>query len=321
MKKMVSKVVRWFNNHCDSLLLWGGIVILFWCIYGISVICFFQKSGNTSACWSNAGTFGDLFGGLTCIFSGFAFAGLIITIRQQKTAIDLQKSELAETRKEIHAQTLQFQQQTLQFQKENELLKSQARKEDIYKRLEILRYLENNIQTTKDHIDIHNHIYETKQVCGREAIQEINDKIISFFNRIKLHDELNQKAIVFYSSEILLAYQSLQPWFIFILDLFNDVKSFFRAETDEIRRFYRIIIGMLPIQAKLLLCVFRECEVRGEIIEELIDREYIHPNTLIKEFEKKEIRKLFCDVVFNNVNVVEACSQLRTMLNEDKLRF
>lgn len=54
----------------------------------------------------NRGLFGDMFGGLTAIFSGLAFAGIIITIWLQKGELELQRKELRETRIVFEEQTL-----------------------------------------------------------------------------------------------------------------------------------------------------------------------------------------------------------------------
>ena len=42
-----------------------------------------------------------MFGGLTSLFSGLAFAGLIYTINLQRRELQLQRKELRETRKEL----------------------------------------------------------------------------------------------------------------------------------------------------------------------------------------------------------------------------
>ena len=47
------------------------------------------------------GTFGDMFGTVNALFSGLAFAGIIITIWLQKTELALQRDELAATRQEF----------------------------------------------------------------------------------------------------------------------------------------------------------------------------------------------------------------------------
>ena len=53
---------------------------------------------------AQSGVFGDSFGLLTSLFSGLAFAGLLITISYQRRDIGLTKIELYETREEIKKQ-------------------------------------------------------------------------------------------------------------------------------------------------------------------------------------------------------------------------
>jgi len=47
------------------------------------------------------GTFGDMFGGVNALFSGFALTGIILTILLQRKELRLQREELADTRKEF----------------------------------------------------------------------------------------------------------------------------------------------------------------------------------------------------------------------------
>jgi hypothetical protein len=58
--------------------------------------------------WQTSGTFGDTFGALNALFSGLAFAGVIVTIliqkselENQRTELQLQRTEMQETRKEF----------------------------------------------------------------------------------------------------------------------------------------------------------------------------------------------------------------------------
>lgn len=47
------------------------------------------------------GTFGDMFGAANALFSGLAFAGIIITILLQRKELSLQREELKQTRAEL----------------------------------------------------------------------------------------------------------------------------------------------------------------------------------------------------------------------------
>jgi len=77
------------------------------------------------------GQFGDMFGAVNALFSGLAFAGLIITLFLQKNELSLQRDELKLTRDEMTHQREEF-------EKENETLR--------YQRFENLFYNMLNLQ-------------------------------------------------------------------------------------------------------------------------------------------------------------------------------
>ncbi len=61
--------------------------------------------------WGERGQFGDLFGSVNALFSGLAFAGLLITVRLQQQQLStqqqelkLQREEMASSRKELARQ-------------------------------------------------------------------------------------------------------------------------------------------------------------------------------------------------------------------------
>lgn len=59
----------------------------------------------------DSGTFGDMFGGVNALFSGFAFAGLLAAIMLQKEELGLQREELEQTREELKGQKEQLEEQ------------------------------------------------------------------------------------------------------------------------------------------------------------------------------------------------------------------
>lgn len=78
-------------------------IIVAWALYPVWLPFFFNivSTAEKITTTSNLGTFGDSFGALNSLFSGLAFAGIIVSIV-------LQSKELKETRVDIKAQNEQF---------------------------------------------------------------------------------------------------------------------------------------------------------------------------------------------------------------------
>lgn len=119
----------------DVITIWFIIAVLVFAIFALSVAWFLSSLMKDSAkiqevvlislpislillvwflAWAmlplffgwpeNAGASGDMFGSISSLFSGLAFAGLIITLVLQKAELSLQRRELQETRQEFERQ-------------------------------------------------------------------------------------------------------------------------------------------------------------------------------------------------------------------------
>ena len=72
---------------------------------------------------NDRGVFGDMFGGITALFSGLAFAGMIYAIILQSRELALQREELALTRRELEAARIE---QSKSAEAQAELVKKQV---------------------------------------------------------------------------------------------------------------------------------------------------------------------------------------------------
>lgn len=72
--------------------------------YALFLILITSPVSNYSI--NSAGAFGDSFGVLTSLFSGLAFAGVIITILLQKEELKLQRDEITKSREEFAKSTV-----------------------------------------------------------------------------------------------------------------------------------------------------------------------------------------------------------------------
>lgn len=97
-QKTNRQIILEFFKKYDVLLIsiFCGIMIIFFWFYTYYSLIKVDKEVR--------GTFGDMFGGLNTLFSGFAFLGIIITILLQKKDLKLQSDELKLTRKEFEIQ-------------------------------------------------------------------------------------------------------------------------------------------------------------------------------------------------------------------------
>ncbi len=98
------------NNEETKSRLWIWIIIAI-----IGVIALWGLSwiliDKYIDCSTAQGTFGDKFGAVNSLFSGLAFAGLIVTLLYQKEELKLQREELTQTREELKGQREEFEEQ------------------------------------------------------------------------------------------------------------------------------------------------------------------------------------------------------------------
>lgn len=84
------------SDYKKLFFLLGGVVLA-WIAFGVLLFNYSER-----------GSFGDMFGSLNTLFSGFAFAALIFTIWMQKDDLSLQRQELQLTRSELSGQREQM---------------------------------------------------------------------------------------------------------------------------------------------------------------------------------------------------------------------
>lgn len=269
---------KWYKRP----LLWIFVFVLFmWLMYwGILVVCF-NLSGENLQNWTTAGTFGDMFGCLSCLFSGLAFAGLVVTIRQQKRTIELQKEELAETRQEIQNQTKQFEQQTKIFKQENQRYDFQNKKEDIYRRLGMLRDLQE--KAFYNEIEVHWRGGVEYEVCVKQTYRGDNAFLIALLDVLHLIEEIktdkiqeiDRHRIAEKIKNLKLFCDSCQPWMYVFGDILHDIKIYFSDFEEEVEHMYRIAIGMHGYYTHVLICVFRGFLVDEEVVVDVMSHSCI----------------------------------------------
>jgi hypothetical protein len=90
-----------------SVVLKKRLVLILFCFYCVCVI-WFAYAGVFLTALETPNDFGDAYGSLNTLFSGFAFIGLVMTIILQYDELKEQRKELKETRRELQGQKEQL---------------------------------------------------------------------------------------------------------------------------------------------------------------------------------------------------------------------
>jgi hypothetical protein len=114
------------NNESKDDINYRPLQISFIAVFIIWVLSFVVALAGMDN-WDDRGNFGDSFGGINALFSGFAFAGIIYTILLQKKELTLQRQELADTRIELRRAADAQERSERAFQKQIEMMNLSAR--------------------------------------------------------------------------------------------------------------------------------------------------------------------------------------------------
>lgn len=165
-----------------------GVII----VWALTFLLFFMSDSE------KRGQFGDMFGAVNALFSGLAFAGLIITLILQRRELSLQRDELEQTREELKNQREEF-------EKENETLKYQRFENLFYNMLNLqqeivagLRYEYDEEQIVTVPIGPDNSPVQDKRkinrvVTGREVFRYTFESAEIYLTK---RDHFNQRIVV-----------------------------------------------------------------------------------------------------------------------------
>ena len=116
--------------------IYGLLLVL--SLWGLTFISFIFGDDLGFIHVGDRGTFGDMFGGLNALFSGLAFAGIILTIYMQRRELEFQREELRLTRITLNAQRKEMSAQ-------NKTLKLQQFENTFFSMLRVLNDIVNSI--------------------------------------------------------------------------------------------------------------------------------------------------------------------------------
>ena len=178
------------NNNDNKSRLWIWIVLAIIGVIAAWGLSWWLINRNID-CATERGTFGDMFGADKALFSGWAFAGLIVTLLYQKEELKLQREELKETRNELTAQKLELQEQnkTMKRQRfENTFFNMLSLQQEIVANLSFEYYASPNIRPHNIPEEIFYRGVPKGLFHGREVFEGIYKHAVIEYNGIRYLD-------------------------------------------------------------------------------------------------------------------------------------
>lgn len=178
---------------------------------------------------TDAGTFGDQFGGLNAIISGFAFVGIYISLHLQRKELRLQRHDLQLQREEMKKSREEAKHQTEQFEKQVQIGKKTQFADDFFRRIELLRAMQSSI--------VHTEIpYNTPLIYHTEGSQ-VPKEVTGMLAWKTMHDTIHKSLIWNGGINDILVHTEALPaiiaWHASISALIKDTIEYFQPRWRE----------------------------------------------------------------------------------------
>jgi hypothetical protein len=159
--------------------------------------------------WPERGLFGDSFGAVNTLFSGLAFAGLIVAIFLQQKQLNYQREDLELQRKELELTRLTLKDQKVEMELQNETLKLQLFENKFF---QLMRYYDQITKSMQITGVLKSNEVDPEAYQGRICFQFIWERYSEemFFTR----NQMNEEQVEQFDDEFYQKYQeTLDPYF------------------------------------------------------------------------------------------------------------
>lgn len=255
------------------------LAVVLWMLYPLFVKT--QVTGDLS----QAGQFGDQYGGLNALFSVLAFIALVATLLLQRSELGLQREELKDTREVMKEQREQMELQ-------NETLIKQSIETTFFKMLELYNDIVNTTDTT---------FITGRPTVGRASFRELRDKLNATYHELSRNTELSSgqylpHAVRNFSDSYGYIYEHVP---LFVLETLRYLDGL-NIEKHEIRRYIDLLRSQLSRDEYFMMFYFG-CSQRAptdykELIEkygffEGFDAKHLINNSHPAEYSAKAFRR------------------------------
>lgn len=142
-------------------------IVVFVCILYFVVLYFFFPVGM-----AKRGQLGDMFGFIGALFSGLAFAGVIVTLLQQNETIDLQREDINKQTEAINIQKEEIVQTNKELKEQNKTIMLQRFENTFFNMLDMQQKILNELRYLQE-----DGYSQNQEHVGRKAIKELYSDI------------------------------------------------------------------------------------------------------------------------------------------------
>ena len=246
---------------------------------------------------TDQGTFGDMFGAVNALFSGLAFAGLIVTLIYQKEELKLQRDELAETRKELQGQREEFEEQ-------NKTLKRQRFENTFFNMLSLQQAIINNLSyenPVQNETELMRYDVKQRTYKNRFVFEGLYEYAIVKYNEKSHYDGL-RSALKCYGPaiySIVTGISFLDHYFRHLYRIFKYVDTSDSISDDE-RYEYACIVRSQLSDYELVILFYNCLTANGRAkFKPLIEKYAIFNNLREELLADSEHKKLYTDAAYD----------------------
>lgn len=228
-----------------------------------------------------AGQFGDMFGAVNALFSGFAFAGVFYAIIMQRYEIGITRIEIENTKKILNEQQKQLDIQ-------NSSSKIQAFENTFFRMFSLFMDITENIEETSSYNDV------LRTYRGKGAITRIISSMYTYsITEPALDDDMIKKYDNLYNNND----DKLGHYFRILFNIFNFIDS----SDIENKKFYAKIVRAQLSNAEVTLLFFNCLSERGvRRFKPLVEKYGLLKNLNEQALISVELKQRYADSAYGN---------------------
>lgn len=297
------------EKFTHELAKWCGIAFAFWLVY-LVVLPHILPLPYIKALIpglidndGGIGTFGDYFGALNTLFAGFAFAGIIISIRQQS-------ADLQATKQEMRGQTLQF--------------KLNRAADDIYRRFSLIHELEQSIEFSRYHQE------DESKMIGEAALFEICHTLQQLFIVIFPDEDKNDRGLSLNHIQadcisLAISFEYLDAWLKSYRALIEDIRKGLKENSADESKYLRVLVNGTHSAKLSIIYAFHDTIMEYNDFTFLIDNGILTKSDILSCTLNKKKRELFVKLLSSlldaysspdHCDIIKASEIVRAVANE-----